>query len=396
MSRRQLQLVSVAACVALSAPPRALRAQGNEPPLVVPVPPASAVTVTADSFTSPDGVRRAYAVTRARGASGRAPVVLFANAGGTFVRTARSYQEWARLVTRRGFAAVLYEAPDADFSRTQEERERVGVATLDSLVRTLERNAARHAIDPAQLVVWAGSSQTTVGTPFALEGDRPVAGYVLYYGSGNARAPRSDVPVMLVRAGQDSPALNADMDSLVSRLTRVGTPLTVVHHPAGPHAFDIIDSTPVSAAIIEQTLDFVSQAVEPGYRASIVAGALLARASAAFAAGRWSDAVRLYRDVAASRPKDRIVKWRLGLAQLANAEPGEALASFDEARTLGQGGARDIGLPATRAALRVQNADRAVEWLNWALKAYPAIRAEVERDAELAPLLAHPRVRPPS
>jgi hypothetical protein len=374
----------------------ACQAQGSQPGLVVPVPPVSAVTVLVDSFPSADGRRRAFSVTRGANAAGRVPVVIFANAAGTFVRNFRAYQEWARLVTTRGFAGILYDAPDLDFSRPAAETNRLGVATLDSLVRALQRGDGRYGIDARHVVLWAGSAQTQVGTPYSLEGDRPVAGYVLYYGSGNVGAPRADVPVLMVRAGQDHPALNASMDSLAVALTRTGVPLTVLHHPAGAHGFDIVDSTRASAAVIAQTLDFMSTAIDPAYRQSIVEGAPLARAAAAYASNRWGDAARLYGEVAMRRPHDRIVTWRLGLAQLANAQPADALASFDRARALGQGGARDIGLPATRAALRVQQTTRAVEWLNWALQSYPGIRAEVTRDAELAPLLEHPQVRRPS
>jgi hypothetical protein len=322
------------------------------------------VTVVVDSFPSADGTRRPFSITRRTASNEPLPVVRFANSGGTLVRNALAHQEWARLVTTRGFAGVLYDAPDVDFSRSADDRTRLGVATLDSVLRTLQRGQQSCAIDVQQVIDWAGSSQTQGGTPFALDGERPVAGYVLYYGSGTAATPRADVPVLTVRAGQDSPSLNASLDSLAVQLTQAGAPLTIVHYPAGAHAFDIVDSTRVSAEAIAQTLVFMSRAIDPTYRASVVAGAPLARAAAACASGRWNDAARLYGDAAAHRPSDRIVVWRLGMAQPANAQPSEALASFDRARALGQGGARDIGLPTTRAALRVQRTDRAVEWLN--------------------------------
>lgn len=393
--RRPLTIAVVSLAATMLAP-RASPGQATEPPLVVPVPPASAVMVIEDSFPAADGRRRAFTITRGAHATGRRPVVIFANSAGTFVRGFRAYQEWARLVTTRGFAGVLYDAPDLDFARPAEERSRLGVATLDSLVSTLQRTGDAHAVDPRLLIIWAGSAKTQVGTPFALDGQRPVAGYVLYYGSGTASIPRADVPVLMVRAGQDHPGLNAAMDSLAASLARAGAPLTVVHHPAGAHGFDIVDSTRVSAAVISQTLDFMATAIDPEYRRAVTAGAPLARAAAAFAGGRWGDAARLYGEVAERRPQDRIVAWRLGLAQLANAQPAEALASFDRARALGQGGARDIGLPATRAALRVQQTARAVQWLIWALQSFPAIRTEVVRDAELSHLLDHPDVRRPS
>ncbi len=394
--RIRFSLSLAASLLCCFAPGRTARAQDDEPTLVVPVPPPAAVRVTVDSFRTPDGRLRAFSVTRSVRANGKTPIVIFANSAGTFARSARTYKEWARLVTTRGFAGVLYDAPELDFSQSADVRVQLGVETLDSLARALERSAAMLRLEARQLIIWAGSSQTTVGTPFSLEGDRPVAGYVLYYGSGSAREPRADVPVFMVRSGQDSPTLNAAMDTLAVQLTRVGAPLIIVHHPAGAHGFDMVDSTRTSAEVIAQTLDFMSRAVDPAYHAAVVADASLGRAAAAYATGQWSVAARLYQEMAARRPGDRIVIWRLGLAQLQNTQPAEALASFDRARTLGQGGARDIGLPATRAALRAQQGARAIEWLNWALESYPPIRAEVERDAELSSLLLDPAVRRPS
>lgn len=52
------------------------------------------------------------------------------------------------------------------------------------------------------------------------------------------------------------------MDSLAARLTRVGAPLTIVHHPARAHAVDIVRSTAVAATVITQTLDFTARALE--------------------------------------------------------------------------------------------------------------------------------------
>ena len=57
------------------------------------------------------------------------------------------------------------------------------------------------------------------------------------------------------------------------------------------------------------------------------------------------------------------------------------------------GGARDIGLPGARAAVRARNGAAAAEWVGWALRAFPRIRAEIAADRELAPLLERAGVR---
>jgi len=370
-------------------------AQGPGAGLAVPVPPESDVRVVADSFMSSTGARRQYDVYRAAAARGTPPVVIFVNGSGPALRSAASYVEWARLVTARGLAGVLYEGPTIQAGTSLADILRASVADLDSVVSTLGRRSGTLEIDASRVVIWAGSGQTTTGTPYALESGREsvVRGYVLYYGAGAVHTPRTDVPVFVGRAGLDVPALNRSLDSLTQQLTNAGVPLTVVNYPAGQHGFDLYDNSEMTARVIAQTLDFMVAVTTPGLQQSIVAGVSDVRAAAAFTARRWSDAERLYGELVRARPDSRFAVWRLGLAQLENGKPDGALASFDRARELGQGGARDIGLPATRAALRAGQTARAVEWLQWALRSFPRIRAEVEADAELAPLLQHPLLR---
>ncbi len=370
-----------------------LAAQESGPALVVPVPPLTAVRITIDSFTAPDGTRREFEVVSRIGARGAQPWVIFANAGGPAVRQLRGYHDWSRLVTTRGFRAVLYDGPSFDPAKSVEENTRWSVSHLDSLSAALTRRAGRFGIDPERLVMWAGSAQAMAGTPFALSGTRRVRGYVLYYGTGVVDEPRIDVPVFVARAGLDGARLNRDLDSLAIRLNRAGVYLTLVNNPAGSHGFDVLDSTAITARIIAQTLDFMVAVVTPALRADLLAGAPMASAYSAYSAQRWEEAERLYTSLAARHPGDRGVALRLGLSQLANDHPGPALASFDRAKALGQGGARDIGLPAIRAAVRAKNNPKAVEWARWALTTFPRIRAEIAADAELATILDHPEIK---
>jgi dienelactone hydrolase len=372
--------------------PRPVQAQGAG--LVVPVPAPERVAVAADSFTNSAGLRRQFDVYRPAGTMASLPVVVFANAGGPALRQWRSYVDWARLVTSRDLAGVLYEGPGYDPARSLADNLSKSIADLDSVLGALRHRGSTLRVDGARVVIWAGSSQTFTGTPVSLDGSRDaIKGYVLYYGAGTTADPRLDVPVFIARAGLDSPGLNRGLDSLSAQLIEAGVPVTVVNYPSGRHAFDIADSTAMSARVIAQTLDFMSTAVDPALQSHLVATTQDVRAMRAFVAERWPEAVRLYGALASERTRDRTVAWRLGLAQLANDEPAAALASFNRARELGQGGARDIGLPATRAALRSGERDKAAEWLLWAVRSFPAIRGQVADDTELAPLLNHPLLR---
>lgn len=377
--------------------PLAARAQSADPGLVVPVPSVTQVLRIVDSFTTPTGERREMQLFRPRsGGSRTLPVVVFANNNGPDLMRARSYQEWARLVTTRKVAGLLYEGAGFDQQKSVDENLRVAVGHLDSAVAALQRRRAVYTVDPTNLVVWAGSGMTWSGSTFALSGDRKVSGYIAYYGgAGPTEQPRIDVPVLLVRAGLDVPRVNASIDSLARRLTEAGSPVTVISHPAGTHGFDINDSTLTSASVISQTLDFVQRVTTPALHEAIVAEVAEAQAAAALATERWAEAERAYLVVAQRKPNSRAVAWKLGMAQLGNNHPADALSSFDRAKSLGQGGPRDIGIPAIRAALRSGNQVKAGEWTIWALRSYPRIRAEIAADAELAPALELPMVKSP-
>lgn len=394
MTSQPATLATLVVAALLAIPFPSLAGQDVGPPLVVPTPSPTQVTVQVDSFMPSTGARRGFRVYRPAGSRERLPVVVFANGTNADFNTWRGYADWARLVTSRGLAGVLYQGPTFDMQRSFPENLRTSVADLDSVVAVLTRRGEALGVDANNLVIWAGSAQTFTGTSFALSGARQgVRGYVLYYGGGIVEEPRVDVPLLIVRAGLDAPPLNRALDSLAERLTRAGAPVTLVSHPSGPHGFDVYDSSDASARVIAATLEFMGAAVQLRYQAAIAAGVPAARASAAFALGRWADAERLYTDLHLTNPTNRIFAWRLGLAQLEAGHPAEALASFDRAKALGQGGARDIGLPAARAALRSGSTARAVEWIKWALTSFPRIRPEIAADRELAGLLDHPDVR---
>src|SRR5688572_25198781 len=190
------------------------------PGLVVPVPSNDRVSVREDSFTTSTGTRRRFDVYRPADSAAPLPVAIFANGNGPQMREWNSYQGWAKLVTARGMAGVLYEGPTFDQSKTPAENMAMSRADLDSvLVRLLVRSRELN-VDAGNVVLWAGSAQTFTGTPVALTGNRPsIRGYVLYYGAGPAENPRLDVPVLVARAGLDAPQLNRGLDSLVTHLS---------------------------------------------------------------------------------------------------------------------------------------------------------------------------------
>lgn len=362
--------------------------------VLVPVPPAESVTMRSDSFVGPDAGRHRLDVYRPRGASAPLPVMLFVNIVGPPLRESRGYVEWARLATTRGFAAVLYDGPTADSQRPIVDNRDAAIAFADSMLAHMRRRAGALGVDAERVVIWASSANTFAGTPLALSGARPgIRGYLLYYGAGQVDAPRLDVPVYIARAGLDAALVNRQLDSLAQHLVARGVAVTLANYPGGRHAFDLLDSTAVTAHIIDQSLDFAASLTAGRLHGAMVADSVDVSAASAFEGRRWLDASRLYGALARRRPGDATPAWRLGLAQLEQGEHAQALAAFARARENGQRGATELGIPAVRAAIRAGNTTAAVEWTRWTLRENPSARDDFRADRELAPMLTHPEVR---
>jgi acetyl esterase/lipase len=66
-------------------------------------------------------------------------------------------------------------------------------------------------------------------------------------------------PVLVARAGQDNPSLNAQLDAFVAAALAKNAPLDLLNHPAGRHSFDALDDDARTQAIIGHTLAFVRE-----------------------------------------------------------------------------------------------------------------------------------------
>lgn len=67
-----------------------------------------------------------------------------------------------------------------------------------------------------------------------------------------------DVPLLIVRAGRDEmPHLNDALDRFLLNALRTNLPVTLINHHIAPHAFDILDDTDASRAVIERIVGFM-------------------------------------------------------------------------------------------------------------------------------------------
>lgn len=179
-----------------------------------------------------------------------------------------AYDCWARLVACFGLVAITYDNEDP-------------VNDVRLLLAHVKRHAASLGVDASRLGVWSCSGN--VPNALALLADNPdfrcaalCYGYMLdeegcsevaegaakfYFAnptSGLSPADFVNLPMLLARAGRDeTPGLNASLDRFVENGLKENLPLGVVNHPDGPHAFDLVDASAQTKAVIRQVLCFL-------------------------------------------------------------------------------------------------------------------------------------------
>jgi hypothetical protein len=191
-----------------------------------------------------------------------------------------------------------------------------------------------------------------------------IRGAIVYYGAADVAEIRTDLPLMLVRAGLDD-GLNRRIDPLVMRALAANAPWTIESYGSGVHAFDIWNDNDVSRELIGRTLAFMKSSL----RLSSTYAALSERASigAAFSRGEWQTVIAGYRKFLAADDSDPESHRRLGLALLETKQYAESLRELERAWELGRRGTRDTAYPAAKAAAGARNIERTIYWLTTVL-----------------------------
>ncbi len=236
--------------------------------------------------------------------SGKLPAVLLIHGDGPAVRLSNikeggQYQGWGRLIAASGIIAVV-----AQHRSSEGLHNVVGVANdIDDLVSYVRDAGKELHIDAEKLGIWTSSS----GGPFALRAAlhetppyvRCIVGYYClpelktYYQGLYREAPQVDdegemrplfseedfdefsaselllrrpgevAPIFIARAGLDYADLNEALDCFIAEAIAQNVELTLMNHPTGQHAFDILDDQPRSYEIISATLDFLETHLLP-------------------------------------------------------------------------------------------------------------------------------------
>ncbi|MFN7949810.1 MAG: alpha/beta hydrolase [Blastocatellia bacterium] len=180
-----------------------------------------------------------------------------------------SYVSWGQLTAASGLVAITYSAVDP-------------ANDVNALLDYLRQHAAELGIDEQQIGVWACSGNVPnalavlmqqrdelrcavlcYGLMLDTAGSANVAEAARMFGFANPGAGRTvsdlpaNLPLLIVRAGQDNPQLNETIDSFIKDALACNLPVTFINHPTAPHAFDVLDDSATSREIIRQMLNFM-------------------------------------------------------------------------------------------------------------------------------------------
>ena len=179
---------------------------------------------------------------------------------------------WARIAAASGIVAIIPDLRAVPGTGTAQAPSRAREGELDSLLAHLSTHAPEYGIDAGRIALFAASGSVGSALPAVEEQRRSaIRAAVFYYGGAGASVPtfRPDLPILWVRAGQDSPRMNSAIDRLTTLALAQNVPLTLINYATGHHAFEAVDDNATTRAIIRQTLDFVQHATAPELQASL-------------------------------------------------------------------------------------------------------------------------------
>ena len=359
----------VAALLVLVGSARGSRAE--HVPLSAPAP--GTITVVNDTHYGTSGpVTLMMDVYRPAKAAGRVPALIFFNQSvGAQRRAFNFYVRWGQTAAMNGLVAIV---PDL--------RNESAAADFQILLAHVTSRAADYGIDPDAIAVYAGSGNVFAALP-ALQDPAmtTVKAAVMYYGMADVKRFRQDLPLLMVRAGLDRPAVNAAMAALAAAAVAQNAPVTVLNHPAGAHAFEIVNDDAMTRVVIDQTIDFVKRATSSTYQSALRAGLPEATAAGLISAGNFKAAAPIYAKLVEARPDDARLRLTYGESLLGDRQFAAACGEFEKLKGKGLG-PRDLGLPAARACAQMGDGDRAVAWLQSIPPRF--LPLDVQKDAALA------------
>ncbi len=310
-----------------------------------------------------------------------APVVILFSDSANF-KDAFYQREWGKLCAAAGFATVAYDAHREGW-----------VEDFDALMRQLREQKTALAIDPETVIIRAASGLALNGLPLAMDKTRSyIKAAVIYYGIAEVKELRTDLPILMVRAGLDVPDLNRRLDQFVARALAANLPLEVMNYPGGHHPFEDEDDNEYSRQVMARTLEFMQRAISPATQQAIQGSLAEATASAALLAENWTAAVSGYEALVKKDAQNAELHRRYGDALYGAKNYARAVRAYEQAFSLGSWRKRDISYPAAVAAVRMNDVDGALKWIERLVKT-PFDPQRLRTDPNFEPLRNHERFK---
>ena len=214
------------------------------------------------------------------GAAGPRGAVIFASAASD-ARDWEACRSYGRLAAAQGLAGIVYE------KRYERSEVLLGISDTEALFDYLREHGAEFGVDPSRLVLWAfsaGGKLLGVGIDPRRQEIRAMIGFYpaldlaaelpLYPDSLRAIAknkgspsdilearPLGSPPMLIVRAGLDSPMLNSGIARFVRIAMEANRPIELINVATGRHGFDLLDDNEESRRAIRRAFAFAIEHV---------------------------------------------------------------------------------------------------------------------------------------
>jgi pimeloyl-ACP methyl ester carboxylesterase/dienelactone hydrolase len=267
--------------------PPLLTAQDLSKPIVYSVPGMNAVDARLDIVYKTDGedrLRMDIYIPPGLAPHSRRPAVLFIHGGplgkdpSPRAKDWGVYRSYGRLMAASGLVGVTF---DHRYASLKASDLKTSFADVEEALRFIRANAATYRIDAERIALW-GFSGGGPHLSLGLRGNRTyIRCLVSYYAMldfgglperiGETPETLRDYtplacldgrydylpPVLIARAGLDSPDINRSVERFVARMFALNGDIHVLSHPLGRHGFDAYDDDDQTRDVIAATIAFL-------------------------------------------------------------------------------------------------------------------------------------------
>ncbi len=253
------------------------------------------------------------------------PVVVLAAATRTGTVLHRpQYVDWARAISATGIAAVVF---DSEWATHRSD--------FRFVLQPLRTQAGELGIRADRIGAFACSGNVQGFYEDLVAPENGLSCAVLYYGAPDTYVSPGPLSTLVVSAGRDVPDLNERIRGFALTACSEGSDVAWIHYSDGHHAFDILNDTDRSRAIIRQTLSFYVEELTAPSPPSPTRSASR-RALAHYSHAEWAEAIPAYEAFVEEAPGDGLAWQRLGRCHMELERYMEAAEAWLRAADLGR------------------------------------------------------------